>query len=298
MAHRLLRASERHALLGPIGLGLVLFLLAQGLLILFFGGIPHDLVTLIAVEVVLLLAGASVPLLLVTIAFGSAFVQVAEISRTARNPDRIFVIVRHYLLTSLGVMKEQLQCLQSGEGLSLAIAEMDEVAGWIPTFFSSAEGKYVGFDSSVPSYYLQRWDGYVRYLQEYEPGVRLRVITSPEDALLADIDAHPESAKRLQEVHDKMEADLVCLDERRVRKLAEKHKLPSSSVVDLALWEDDYCLLWERGEDRFTVRLALTEGPNYRRVRSFIADVEAEAKPLKALLPVHEQVTLTDPDLV
>ncbi len=290
----MLRASERHALLGPIALGLVLFLLAQGLLLLAFGGIPHDLPTLAAIEILLLFVGTLIPLILLTVAFGSVFLQVAEISRTADYPARIFVI--HYLKTSLGVMQEQLQCLQSGEGLSLAIAEMDEVAGWVPTFFSSAKGRYVGFDSSVPSYYLQRWAGYIRYLQDYEPGVRLRVITSPKAELLADIHAHPECAKELQAIHDKLEADLVCLEEGRVKALAENHKLGSSSVVNLALWEDDYCLLWERGEARFVVRLAMMDGPNYQRVRDFIADVEAEAVPLRSLLPTHEQVALTDAD--
>lgn len=293
-AHRLLRASERHALLGPLALGLALFLLAQVLLLLAFGGIPHDLPTAAAVEILLLLAGASIPLLLLMVVFGSAFIQVAEISRAARYPARIFVL--HYLKASLGVMQEQLECLQSGEGLSLAIAEIDEIAGWVPTFFSSAKGKYVGFDSSVPSYYLDRWAGYLRHLEAYEPGVRLRVISSPKNELVADIDAHPECAKRLQAIHDELEADLLCLEERRIRELAESHKLPSSSVVNLALWEDDFCLLWERGEARFVVRLALVDGPNYQRVRDFVADVEAEAVPLKSLLPSHEQVALAGPD--
>jgi len=202
--------------------------------------------------------------------------------------------VLHYLKTSLEVMQEQLQCLQSGEGLSLAIAEMDEVAGWVPTFFSSAKGKYVGFDSSVPSYYIKRWSGYIRYLQNHEPGVRLRVITSPREDLLADIHTHPEQAKQLQKIHDDLKADLVALEEDEVKRLAERHKLPSSSVLNLALWEDEYCLLWERGEDRFTVRLALVDGPVYQRIKGFVAEVEAEAVPLRSLLPTHEQVALTD----
>lgn len=270
---------------------------AQALLLLIFGGLPHNLPATVAVEIVLLLAGALISLLLVMVAFRSAFLKVIEISRTAHNRAQTFVLVRHYLTTSLGVMQEQLKALH-GEGLSLAIAEMDEVAGWIPTFFSSAKGKYVGFDSSVPSYYLKRWEGYIRHLQSHEPGVRLRVITSPRQDLLDDIQEHPESARNLQEIHDDLHADLVCLDQAAVEKLAEKHKLPSSSVVSLALWEEDYCLFWEQGKERFTVRLALADGSHFPKLLDFITEVEAQAVPLRSLLPAHEQATLVDPDSI
>ena len=267
MAQWLLRASERHLFIGPLVLG--------------FGGIPHDLAAASAVEVVLLLAGASIPLILVAIAFGPVFAQVAGISHTAQHPLRTFI--RHYLVTSLGVMQDQFASLQSGAGLSLAVAEMDEVAGWVPTFFSSAQGKYVGFDSSLPDEYLKRWTGYLRHLEQYEPGVRLRVITSPEADLISDIASHPAGAKHLQDVHDEMKAALLCLDESTVRHLAESHRLPNS-VVDLALWEGDYCLLWERGEERFTVRLVFADDPVYKRVQQFVADVEDKAKPLTTFM--------------
>ncbi len=124
--------------------------------------------------------------------------------------------------------------------------------------------------------------------------MRLRVITSPEAALRGDIDAHPENARKLRKIHDDLEAEFVHLDEERVKVLAEKHKLPPASVVNLALWEDDYCLLWERGEKRFTVRLALVDGPTYPNVRDFVCEVEEAAKPFRSLLPPHEQVPLTD----
>lgn len=231
IAQRLLRTSERHPFLGPVLLGLALWALLQGVLWIGFGSIPHTPAAVLGAETVLLLAGASIPLLLVIVAFYSAFVEVARISQSARSPGRVFDLVRDYLATSLSAMKEQLQCLQ-GEGLSIAIA---------------------------------------------------------------DIDAHPESARQLQEIHDKLGADLLCLDEKKVEDLAEKHKL-SASVVNLALWEEDFCLLWERGKKRFMVRLALVDGPNYPKVCDFVREVEAEAKPLRSLLPSHEQVVLTKVD--
>lgn len=281
MAQWLLRASERHLFIGPLSLGFVLFGIAQAILVLGFGGIPHDLAAASAVEIVLLLAGVSIPLILVTVAFGPVFAKVAGISRTAQHPLRTFI--RHYLVTSLGVMQDQFASLQSGAGLSLAIAEMDEVSGWVPTFFSSAQGKYVGFDSSLPDEYLKRWSGYLRHLEHYEPGVRLRVVTSLETDLISDIASHPASAKHLQGVHDDMTAVLLCLDEREVRHLAESHRLPYS-VVDLALWEEDYCLLWERGDERFTVRLVFADDPVFKRVQEFVSDVEAKAKPLTTFM--------------
>lgn len=292
-ALRLLRASERHAFIGPVGLGLGLFLLVQIVLWKGFGGIPHDLGSVAAVEVLLLLAAGSVPLLLVLVAFGPVFAQVVDISRTAQHPSRIFV--GQYLVASLGVMHDQLKSLQSGAGLSLAIAEMDEGAGWMPTFFSSASGKYVGFDSSVPSEYLSRWRGYIRHLEEYEPGVRFRVITSPDDELMADMASRPQAARQLQRIHDDLEADLLCLDEGTVKALAEKRRLPGS-IMNLAFWEEDYCLLWERGVDRFTIRLVLAEDPMYARVCDFVSEVEASAVPLVRLIGKHEQGSLPEAD--
>lgn len=293
LAQRLLRASERHAFIGPVGLGLALFLLIQVVLWNGFGGIPHDLVSAVAVEVLLLLGAVSIPLLLVLVAFGPVFAQVIDISRTAQHPSRIFV--GQYLVASLRVMHDQLKSLQSGAGLSLAIAEMDEGAGWMPTFFSSAGGKYVGFDSSVPSEYLSRWRGYICHLEDYEPGVRFRVITSPQVDLAADIATRPQAARQLQRIHDGLEADLLCLDEETVKHLAEKRQLPNS-IMNLAFWEDDYCLLWERGVDRFTIRLVLAEDPVYGRVRAFVAEVEAKAVPLGRLIGKHEQRSLPEAD--
>lgn len=166
----------------------------------------------------------------------------------------------------------------------------------MPTFFSSAKGKYVGFDSSVPSEYLSRWRGYLRHLEVYEPGVRFRVITAPEERLASDISTRPQAARQLQRLHDALEADLLCLDEGIVGELAEKRRLPSSSIVNLAFWEDDYCLLWERGTDRFTIRLVLADDPMYARVREFVSEVEAQAVPLAVLLGEHEQGSLPEVD--
>jgi hypothetical protein len=172
---------------------------------------------------------------------------------------------------------------------------MDEGAGWMPTFFSSASGKYVGFDSSVPSEYLSRWRGYIRHLQDYEPGVRFRVITSRDADLASDIALRPQAAMQLQRIHNDLEADLLCLDEEEVRALAEKRQLPGS-IMNLAFWEDDYCLLWERGVDRFTIRLVLAEDPMYRRVCDFVAEVEASAVPLVRSIGKHEQSSLPEAD--
>jgi len=281
LAQRLLLSTERHPLAGPVALGLVLFLLAQVILFVGFGGIPSDLLGAAAVEVLLLLAGAAIPLLLVIVALGPVFVEVAGISRTAQSHSRIFA--RDYLVAVLRQMHDQLKSLQSGSGLSLAIAEVGEVAGWIPTFFANAEGRYVGFDATVPSEYLKRWYGFVDHLDGYEPGVRMRVITSARDDLLADIDVNPEAVHRLQEIHDRWGAQLLHIDSQAIRQLAEQHRLPSS-LVDLALWEGDYCLLWDRGTDRFTVRLCLASDPMYDRVLRLVANVEAQAIPLADLM--------------
>ncbi|HMJ72717.1 MAG TPA: hypothetical protein VK471_05035 [Solirubrobacterales bacterium] len=286
IAQRLLLSTERHPLAGPVALGLALFLLAQIALIVGFGGIPNDLLGVAAVEILLLLAGASIPLLLVIVALGPVFAEVAGISRTARPHSRIFA--RDYLVTSLRQMHEQLKSLQSGAGLSLAIADVGEVAGWIPTFFSNAWGVYVGFDATVPSEYLNRWAGYIRHLDSYEPGVRLRVVTSAYEDLAADITANPDAAKRLQEIHDQWQARLLYVDGQDLRALAEQHQLPSS-LVDLALWEGDYCLLWDRGTDRFTVRLCFESDPMYGRVMELISDVEAQAVPLAQLQPEDQK---------
>ena len=273
VAQRLLLSTERHLLAGPVALGLALFLLAQVILFVGFGGIPSDLLGVAAVEVLLRLAGAAIPLLLVTVALGPVFVEVAGISRTAQSHSRIFA--RDYLVALLRQMHNQLKSLQTGSGLSLAIAEVGEVA--------NARGSYVGFDATVPSEYLERWHGFIRHLDGYEPGVRMRVITSARDDLLADIAANPDAARQLQETHDRWEAQLLHIDSQAIRKLAEQHQLPSS-LVDLAMWGGDYCLLWDRGTDRFTVRLCLVSDPMYDRVLRLITDVEAQAIPLDHLM--------------
>jgi hypothetical protein len=282
IAQRLLLSNERHPLAGPVALGLGLFLLAQVVLFIGFGGIPSDFLGAAAVEILLLFAGATIPLVLVILALGPVFAEVAGISRTAQLNSRIFVL--DYLVTSLRQMHEQLKSLQSGAGLSLAIAEVGEVAGWIPTFFSNARGAYVGFDAALPSEYLNRWHGYIHHLDGYEPGVRMRVVTSGHDDLMADIAANPDAAGRLQEIHDDWKARLLYIDGQTIRSLAERHQLPSS-LVDLALWEGDYCLLWDRGTDRFTVRLCFESDPMYSRVMELISDVEAQATPLSQLNP-------------
>jgi hypothetical protein len=282
IAERLLLSNERHPLAGPISLGLALFLLAQVVLLIGFGGIPSDFLGAAAVEVLLLLAGATIPLALVIVALGPVFAEVAGISRTAQPHSRIFVL--DYLVASLREMHEQLKSLQSGAGLSLAIAEVGDVAGWIPTFFSNAGGAYVGFDATVPSEYLSRWNGYISHLDKYDPGVRMRVVTSAHDDLMTDIAANPDAIRHLQKVHDQWKARLLYIDGQAIRGLAEQHQLPSS-LVDLALWEGDYCLLWDRGTDRFTVRLCFASDPMYGRVMELISDVEAQAIPLSQLRP-------------
>ncbi len=280
IAQRLLLSNERHPLAGPVALGLALFLFAQVVFFIGFGAIPSDFLGAAAVEILLLFAGATIPLVLVIVALGPVFTEVAGISRTAQPHSRIFAL--DYLVASLRQMHEQLKSLQSGAGLSLAIAEVGEVAGWIPTFFSNARGAYVGFDATVPSEYLNRWHGYIRHLDRYEPGVRMRVVTSARDDLMADIAEYPDAARRLQEIHDHWKARLLYIDGQTIRGLAEQHQLPSS-LVDLALWEGDYCLLWDRGTDRFTVRLCFKSDPMYSRVMELISDVEAQAVPFSQL---------------
>lgn len=266
--------SERHPLAGPVLLGLTLFLLAQLLLLAASGHVPRDFLTLACIEILLLLAGATIPLFLVVVALAPAFARLAEISNTTQPHVRGFML--SYIDKALTQMDGQLKSLQSGAGLSLAIAQVGEVDGWLPAFFAGAKGKYVGLDATVPSNYLSRWSGFIHHLDDYQPGVRIRVITSPLEDLERDVRANPDAAARLLEIHNAWGADLLCIDGQAVRALAERHQLPNS-LVDLALWEDDYCLLWEGGIDRFTVRLCLGSDPMYGRVLKFVEAIEKQA---------------------
>lgn len=92
IANRLLLAGERHPVVGPVGLGLLLFALTQVVLFALFGGIPNELLSAVAVELLLLLAGATIPLVLLAIAFRTTFVQVAELSRAANPQSRPVVL--------------------------------------------------------------------------------------------------------------------------------------------------------------------------------------------------------------
>lgn len=282
IARRLLLASERHSIVGPVGLGLAVFLAAQVVLFAFFGGLPHDPLGAVVLELLVLITGVTIPLILVMIAFRKAFQKVLVISRTATPRAREFLI--DHLGRTLDGMHEQLKSLQSGTGLSLAVADLEEVGGWIPTFFSQAQGVYVGFDATTPSEYVRRWRPYLHYLDQYKPGVRLRVVTASTEDLESDLVAHPEAASQLQAMHDAWGARLLCMDGDAVRELAEGLRLPSS-LVDLAFWEGDYCLLWERGTDRFTVRLCYAGEPTYERVSMLIHAVERAARPLAELHP-------------
>ncbi len=60
----------------------MLFGILEATLLIAFGGIPHEPATAAAVEIVLLLAGASIPLLLLLLAFYSAFVGTSATSKT------------------------------------------------------------------------------------------------------------------------------------------------------------------------------------------------------------------------
>lgn len=280
IAKRLLLASERHPAFGSVVFGLVLFVLAQVVLFALFGGIPNDLLAAIAVELLLLLAGAAIPLVLLTIAFRRIFARVAELSQVAQSPSR--AILLDHLDRTLRLVRDQLGSLQSGTGLSLSLGDMDEVSGWIPTFFSGATGPYVGLDATLPSDYLGRLDPFLRHLDEYRPGVRLRIVTAPTEDLEEDLRCHPEAVDHLQEMHDAWGARLLFMDREEVRVLAEKHRLPGS-LVDLALWEGDYCLLWEWGMNQFTVRLCYSDDPTYDQVMALVAAVEEAAVPLACM---------------
>lgn len=285
-AKRLLNFSERHPLAGPFLLGLFLFLFAQLLLLVWWGHIPRDFLTLAAIEILLLLAGATIPLLLVLVAIAPAFARMVRISHMAQPHVRGFV--QSYLDTTLTHMADQLKSLQSGAGLSLAVSQVGEVDGWLPAFFDSAQGQYVGLDATVPSTYLSRWRGFIEHLNAHQPGVRMRVITSPTGDLRKDVVANPDAARRLLKLHNQWEARLLCIDGQAVRSLAERHELPST-LVDLALWEGDYCLLWEGGVDRFTVRLCLESDPMYGRVAAFIEAIEEEAANFAQFTARHGQ---------
>lgn len=276
LTKRLLFANEQHPVFGPIAVGLTLFFLAQLVLFALFGGIPNELPGAIAVESLLLLAGATIPLVLLTIAFRRVFVRVAELSQVVQPPSR--GIVLDHLDTTLQLMRDQLESLQSSTGLSLSMGDINEVSGWIPTFFSQANGSYVGFDATLPSQYFKRLDPFLRHLDEYPSGVRLRVVTSRTEDLEEDLKRHPDAMERLQRLHDSWGARLLFLDCDEVRALAEEHRLPDS-LVDLALWEGDYCLLWEWGMNRFTVRLCYANDPTYDRVLTLIDAVEQAAIP-------------------
>lgn len=111
----------------------------------------------------------------------------------------------------------------------------------------------------------------------------MRIVTAPVEALEEDLRRHPEAAHRLQEMHDAWGARLLFIDREDVRALAEKHRLPAS-LVDLAVWEGDYCLLWEWGLNQFTVRLCYSDDPTYDRVMALVVAVEQAAVPLGHML--------------
>ena len=225
------------------------------------------------------------------------------IAASAQGPVRGTLLA--FVNRHLGRLDIQIKAILSQEGAELDIAE---VRFWTEQSFAFGEGRYDGTDSHLPSQFVAIYPNYLRahgqMLSRHGTAPpNTRILIGAHDRFRDDyIDHYETGYGRFLDWHEEFNVQLWHMDraqaDRAIGIVAERIGGEPLPTVDVAVWYDQYALLFCESEEPQTVHLWMVfPGDNwYDQCTELIHVIkdglasgdetpEAMALPLKAAVP-------------
>jgi hypothetical protein len=272
---RWIEANEGHPIAMHIAVGAVLVVCIDGAFFTLVQPTPGTAVLLTA-EAAILLLGVSLPIAISVLAFRRAFLILLRITQSASGRG---------VAPRLKFVEEELRRLDrnlSDLRHAGVLLEMSDVAAWVrDRCFSVAAGRYVGTDPTPPSVFADQLGEYLSahaaYLERRGIDDSSRICMTSLADLRSDVLDNPADFAEFVKWHRDNRVELFHMEPERALEIARDCGMPG--VIDLAYWDDEYCLLWGESRAGVTVRVAFAGEETFAKAVEFIERVGREAGP-------------------
>ncbi len=274
---RWISVIRRHLVAAHVLVALLLALLADRGVSATLGQHP-SLPERLGIELAIVLAAVSVPVVLTLGALRSQFRQIFNLVSDA--PGASASVMLRFVSEELHDLERRLDTLRL-HGIRLAPTELSD---WVrPRCFGATRGRYIAADVCSPSVFMRNYRGYLdahsTYIETTGQRTTVRVNLCDEDELEHDATAHADAYRSYVRWHDDNEVLLLHLPPRRAASLANDAGL-GSTPIDAALWLNELVIRTEfESAETLRVTIGLVDDPLYRGVCAYLQAVLREAEP-------------------
>jgi len=275
-----LHFSTQHHLLVYSITALIFGVLSIGLTYIFFvKNLAFSLQT--AIYGALLLLSIFFPFILTAIALRRLIYFILDTIRVqpTYNAKRATFL---FLLRDLESIFNALREMRTDRG---ATFERLQLLSFIRICFLVFSGRYIGIDSSTPSQFKQRYEGYLDAHASYRrnhPEINTKRILICERADLdSDRYKNPEAWHEFIKWHEDNKVALHICRRTDAEKIQQKYGLESS---DIAFWEDEAAFLFiPENNGRVRLKMALKGERLYDICKNYVEEIERRAEPPEML---------------
>lgn len=197
-----------------------------------------------------------------------------------------------FTLSELIAMHDLLSQIRSEKG---AKVDRLRLLLWIRLCFQTFSGNYVGIDSSLPSEFRKRYEGYLDahelYIRTNPKSRSLRIIIRHPQEIDADRYSDPTAFENFIEWHQKNGVEVQWASITDARELSQKYGL---HATDVAIWEGEAAILFnpvssEAEHPQVILRMTLSGEKLFENVARYVSDIKERSAYLPELHMIPEK---------